>query len=255
MRTLPSLLTLAALSLAPFASACATDGADATSDADDESSAPGSFDMWQADDGQWHFHLAAGNGNILLASEAYTDRVGAINGILSMRSNGATDAQYELVPAAHGFLLHLTAGNGQTIGFTEVYATKSSATRAIGSCVRAVTSYNTKVIGKTTGARVAVTQGASGQFHFNVYAKNGQVVLSSESYTSEAGAWNGALSVQDNGVNTYQYEELQGASGFYFNLRAANGEIVGTSQVYTTSAAAKAGRDALVKLLPTIDII
>jgi len=254
MRNITSLITVLALSIIPVA-ACATDPGDDYSDSDDETSAPGSFDMWQATDGQWHFHLVSGNGNILLASEAYTTRAAAINGILSVRSNGLDNGQYQMEPAAHGFLLHLLAANGQTIGFTEVYTTKTSAYRAITSCVRAVTSYNAKMT-VTTGARVTVTQGASGQFHFNVFAKNGQIVLTSETYTDEANAWNGALSVQDNGVNSYSYEVNQSASGtFFFNLKAANGEIVGTSQQYTTAESAKTGRDALVALLPSIDII
>jgi len=249
-----SLITVLALSLVPVAG-CATDPGDDLSDSDDEASAPGSVDMWQATDGQWHFHVVAGNGNILLASEAYTTRAGAINGILSVKSNGADPGQYQMEQAAHGFVLHLLATNGQTIGFTEVYSTKTSAQRAITSCVRAVTSYNTKM-SLTAGARVTVIKGDSGQFHFNVFAKNGQIVLSSESYTDEANAWNGALSVQDNGVNSYAYEVQQAASGgFFFNLKAENGEIVGTSQVDTTAESAKTGRDALVTLLPTIDII
>src|SRR5262245_31190392 len=253
MRTTTPLIPILALSLSSFAAVgCATSGADDYSDTDDETSAPGSFDMWQADDGQWHFHLVSGNGRILLASEAYTTRPGAINGILSMRTNGADPGQYQMVSATHGFVLHLLAQNTQTIGFTEVYSTKSSAYRAITSCVRAVTSYNAKQASVTAGARVTVTQGDTGQFHFNVYAKNGQVVLSSESYTDEANAWNGALSVQENGVNSYQYEVKQSASGtFFFNLKAANGEIVGTSQQYTTAASAKSARDALVTLLPS----
>jgi len=257
MRTTSSLITALAITFSTFAAAgCATDGADDYSDTDDESSAPGSFDMWQADDAQWHFHLVSGNGRILLASEAYATRAGAINGILSTQSNGSDPGQYQLLAAEHGFLLHLLAQNTETIGFTQVYSTKTSAYRAITSCVRAVTSYNAKLASITTGARVTVTQGDSGQFHFNVYAKNGQIVLSSETYTDVANAYNGAFSVQENGVATYAYEIKQSAAGgYFFNLKAANGQIVGTSQQYTTAAGAQAGRDALVTLLPTIDIL
>jgi uncharacterized protein YegP (UPF0339 family) len=244
------------LSTSAFATGCAVD-ADATSDTDDAASAPGSFDLWQADDGQWHFHLVAGNGNTLLTSEAYTDRTGAINGILSVEANGMDVAQYQVVAAAHGYLLHLVAGNGEVISSTEVYSNKSNATRAITSCVNSVTSYNTKIRNKTTGARVAVVLGDSGQWHFNVFAKNGQVVLSSESYTSQAAAYNGAMAVQDAGVASFAYDlkATVSGSGYYFNIKAANGEIVGTSQQYSTQEAAQAGRTALIALLPSIDII
>jgi hypothetical protein len=256
MRNLNSLLVAFALSISAVSTGCAVQ-ADDTSDTDDAASAPGSFDLWQADDGQWHFHLVAGNGNTLLTSEAYSDRTAAINGILSVDANGMDSAQYQVVAAAHGYLLHLVAGNGEVISSTEVYSTKSNATRAVTSCVNAVTSYNTKFRNKTTGARVAVVLGDSGQWHFNVFAKNGQVVLSSETYSSQAAAYNGAMAVQDAGVASFAYDVKPAVSGtsFYFNIKAANGEIVGTSQQYSTQAAAEAGRTALIALLPSIEII
>ena len=43
-----------------------------------------------------------------------------------------------LVPAAHGYVLHLTAANHATISFSEVYATKSSATRAVRNSARRI---------------------------------------------------------------------------------------------------------------------
>ncbi|HEV7556631.1 MAG TPA: YegP family protein, partial [Kofleriaceae bacterium] len=192
MRNLHSLIAAFVLSTSALVAGCAVQ-ADDTSDTDDAASAPGSFDLWQADDGQWHFHLVAGNGNTLLTSEAYTDRTGAINGVLSVEANGIENAKYQVVAAANGYLLHLVAGNGEVISSTQVYSTKSNATRAITSCVNAVTSYDTKFRNKTTGARVAVVLGDSGQWHFSVFAKNGQNVLSSESYASQAAAYNGAL--------------------------------------------------------------
>jgi uncharacterized protein len=259
MRNLNTILTALVLTVSSIAAlqGCAATGTDDDlSEVDGEAAGTGKFDLWQSADSQWHFHLKSGNGSILLTSEAYTNRTGAINGILSVLDNGVDKLQYEVAPAAHGFVLHLKAANGETISFSEVYATKSSATRAITSCVRATTTYLDKQESLKAGARLEVEQGVSGQFHFNFFAKNGQIVLSSESYTDEANAWNGALSVQENGVNSYSYEVKQAASGgFFFNLKAANGEIVGTSQVYTTAESAKSGRDALVTLLPSIDII
>ena len=49
-----------------------------------DSSVRGGFDLWKADNGEWYFHLEAGNYEILLASEGYQTRTGALNGILSI---------------------------------------------------------------------------------------------------------------------------------------------------------------------------
>lgn len=135
---LHSLLAALVLSTATLAGCAASD--DGIASTDDDSTLPGSFDLWQSADG-WHFHLVAGNKQILLASEGYTSRTAALSGVLSVMNNGVDPSMYQILPAAHGYLLHLVAGNNEIIGFTETYSTKSSAKRAIGSCVRAVTTY------------------------------------------------------------------------------------------------------------------
>src|SRR5450432_1647056 len=136
---------------------CAADG-DQTSASQDDSTTAGKFELWQASDAQWHFHLKSGNGRILLTSQAYTSRTGAINGVLSTLENGLDTNQFTVVPAAHGYVLHLTAKNNEIISFSQSYSTKASATRAIASCVKAVTTYLDKQEASSTGARVAVEQ-------------------------------------------------------------------------------------------------
>jgi uncharacterized protein YegP (UPF0339 family) len=255
MRSLNSLLAALVLSTASLAGCAAGGSDDSIVSTDDESTLPGSFDMWQSADG-WHFHLVAGNKKILLSSEAYSSRTSALNGVLSVLNNGVDPAQYKVLPAAHGYLLHLVAGNNEVIGFTETYSTKSNATRAIKSCVNAVTTYLDKVESNTTGARVEVGQGDSGNFHFNLFAKNGQIVLSSESYTSEAAAWNGAFAVQDAASVTTNFAVKAASDGrYYFTLTADNGQIVGMSQMYTSKAAAQDGITSVQTLLKSMDLI
>jgi uncharacterized protein len=251
-----SLIAALVLSTASLVTGCASE-ADQVSDTDQDASSAGSFDIWQATDGQWHFHLKSGNGSILLTSEAYTSRTGAINGVLSTETNGVDKAMFQVTPAANGgFLLHLVAGNNEIIGFSQVYSTKSSATRAVSSCVKAVTSYLDKQETLTTGARVEVAVGESGQYHFNVHAKNGEIVLSSESYTTEAAALNGAFAVQAAGTAAASYQILQNsAGGFYFTLTADNGQIVGTSQQYSSKQAAQGGVTSLMSFLPSLRVL
>src|SRR5881394_2271081 len=130
MRNINSLITVFALSFATLTTAaCATSGDEQTgdeySDAQSDASAPGKVDLWQATDGQWHFHVVSGNGRTLLPSEAYTSRTGAINGLLSVLDNGVDPAQYVVNKAATGYNLRLRAANYEIIAFTQVYSTKS----------------------------------------------------------------------------------------------------------------------------------
>jgi uncharacterized protein len=260
MRNINSLITVLALSFATLnAAGCASTGdefGDEYSDAESNASAPGKVDLWQSTDGQWRFHVVSGNGRNLLSSEGYTSRTGAINGVLSVLENGVDPAQYALNKAANGgYNLRLRAANFETIAFTQVYSSKSNATRAITSCVRAVTSYLDVLEGNDSGARVDVLESTAG-FRFNVHAQNGEVVLSSESYTTKAAAWNGAFAVQAASQNAAAFTlKTSTDNRFYFTLTADNGQIVGVSQMYTTRAAAQSGITSVQGLLRGMDLL
>ena len=260
MRNINSLIAVLALSFASISAVgCATSGDeinDEFSDAESNASAPGKVDLWKSEDGQFRFHVVSGNGRILLTSEGYTSRTGALNGLLSVLDNGVDPAMYLTNKTASGkYSLHLRAANWETIAFTQAYTTKSSATRAITSCVNAVNSYLDKVESNTTGARVAIDQGLD-TFHFNLHANNGQVVLSSESYTSKAAAWNGAFAIKDASALAGSFAiKTSTDNRFYFTLTAENGQIVGTSQMYTTKSAATAGVASVKSLLGAMDML
>src|SRR5690349_19037437 len=166
MRNINSLITVLALSFASLSvTACATSGeaGDEYADAESNASSPGKVDLWKATDGQFHFRVVSGNGRTLLTSEAYTSRTGALNGVLSVLDNGVDPAMYQVNKTAAGkYNLRLRAANYEIIAFTQAYSTKSSATRAITSCVNAVTSYLDKVESNTSGARVEVLESDAG---------------------------------------------------------------------------------------------
>jgi hypothetical protein len=254
MRIFNSLTLSLILSLSTF-TGCATTGDD-YAETEDEAAGTGKITLFQGTDGQWRFNLKSGNGSILLTSEAYTSRTGAINGALSVINNGVDNAMYRVVQTKTGFVVHLVAGNNEIISFSEVYSTKSSATRAVKSCVRAVTSYLDKREANTTGARAEVLVGDSGKFRFNIHAQNGEIVLSSESYTTEAAAFNGAFAVQSVSQDAAAYAVKQNsAGGFFFTVTAQNGEIVGISQQYSTKQAAESGVASIKKLMPSISVL
>jgi uncharacterized protein YegP (UPF0339 family) len=255
MRT-PSTLSALFLSaiLASFAVGCAAGGDDDFLEEEGETSIPATMDLWSTN-GQWYFHVVSGNGNVLLSSEGYSTRLGALNGIISVLDNGAYESSYTAIKGSNGkYHLNLLAANGAIIATTQQYSTKSSATRAIGSCARAVSSYLASWE-TNTAARAQVLPSDAG-WRFNIYAANGAVVLTSESYTDEAAALNGAFSTVENGASATAYEiRSSSSSKWYFVLKASNGQIVGTSQMYATKASAERGRDALVALLPTIELL
>ena len=88
------------------------------------------FQVFHGLDGQYYFHLRSGNGEIVLQSEGYTRRTSAIGGTESVRANGPDAQRYELRDAANGQTYFvLKAANGQVVGVSQTYATRSSAER------------------------------------------------------------------------------------------------------------------------------
>ncbi|MDN5284521.1 MAG: hypothetical protein JWR38_795 [Mucilaginibacter sp.] len=80
----------------------------------------------------------------------------------------------------------------------------------------------------------------NGEFQFNLKAGNGEVILTSEGYTTKAACENGIESVKKNSVEDKRFDRLESKNGKqYFNLKATNGQIIGTSEMYES----KAGRD------------
>jgi uncharacterized protein len=255
MRIAHSLITALVLSFS--IAACATSADDDFSESEDEAASAGKLTFFTSTDGQHRFNLKSGNGSILLTSEAYTSRTGSINGALSVLENGVDSAMYQVAPTATGFVVRLKAGNGEVISFSEVYSTKSSATRAVTSCVKAITSYLDKREALSSGKRVEVLVGETGSFRFNIHAANGEIVLSSESYTSEAAAFNGAFAVQSVATtpSAFVVKANASGSGFFFTVTASNGQVIGVSQQYTTKASAESAVASLKKLLPTITVL
>ena len=85
----------------------------------------------------YRFNLHAPNHEIILRSENYAAKAGALNGIESVRENAPIDARYvrkQSTDAQHYF--NLTARNGQVIGTSERYPTERSRDNGIEAVKR-----------------------------------------------------------------------------------------------------------------------
>ena len=105
---------------------------------------------------------------------------------------------------------------------------------------------------------------------FDLLATNGQVIATSEVYTSEAACRNGIESViknapvanvEDQTVENFEqkshpkfemYEDKGGE--FRFRLKARNGEIIATSEGYKSKASCENGIDSVKKNAPEAQI-
>lgn len=114
-------------------------------------------------------------------------------------------------------------------------------------------------------SKFVIRQAPSG-VKFDLVAANGQVILTSEVYTSRAAATKGIASVRLNApqagmenqtgdgygvMSNPKFEMYQDKAGEYrFRLKARNGKIVGISEGYSSKAGCLNGIDSVRKNAP-----
>ncbi len=77
--------------------------------------------------------------------------------------------------------------------------------------------------------------------YFNFQTDEGEILLRSQGYTTEAGRDNGIASVMKNASDANKYQTKSSKDGrYYFNLRAANGQVIGTSRMFPDAEAIQA---------------
>lgn len=93
--------------------------------------------------------------------------------------------------------------------------------------------------------------GTNSQFYFHLIAGNGEIILSSEGYTTQSNCTNGINSVKLNSTDGNLYQEKVATNGKpYFVLHAKNGEVIGKSQMYDSRHAMRNGVMSVMNTAP-----
>ncbi len=91
--------------------------------------------------------------------------------------------------------------------------------------------------------KFVITRGATGAFHFNLKAGNGETILTSEHYNSKDKCLEGIASVKRNAAIDRQYADRTAKDGrLYFVLQGGNQEVIGTSEMYENSSGREKGK-------------
>jgi uncharacterized protein YegP (UPF0339 family) len=99
--------------------------------------------------------------------------------------------------------------------------------------------------------KFSTKKGKDGQHYFNLLASNGQVILTSEGYTTSSAMHNGIESVKKNAPDDKHFDRETSKNGkFYFNLKATNGQVIGKSQMYESEASMNNGIESVKKNAP-----
>jgi uncharacterized protein len=104
--------------------------------------------------------------------------------------------------------------------------------------------------------KFVLSKATNGKSMFNLKAGNGQVILTSQMYESEASARNGVESVKKNATIDAQFSRETSAKGEpYFTLKANNGQVIGRSEMYSSASAMENGIASVAKNAPTAEVV
>jgi uncharacterized protein len=98
-------------------------------------------------------------------------------------------------------------------------------------------------------ATFVLKKSAERQFYFFLTAENNEPILTSEIYTTKAGAQGGIQSVRDHSTTDHLFERKQAADGSHsFVLKAPNDITIGRSEAYPYLDAAERGVAAVKRV-------
>lgn len=110
-----------------------------------------------------------------------------------------------------GFKFDLKATNGQTIATSEVYATHAACVKGTESVAKCAADANfadlTQGQEGVTHPKFELYTDKAGEFRFRLKARNGEVIATSEGYTTKAACENGIDSVRKNASEAPIVEE------------------------------------------------
>jgi uncharacterized protein YegP (UPF0339 family) len=245
IQSVRALAVVALFSLATLNVACSAAPETDSQSTEDETSAELSsksahFETFVGADGKVYFDLVAANGQNVLRSQGYTRQDSADAGVASVLANAIDPAAYDVKEATNGeYYFNVRAANYAVIATSQMYSTKSNATRAaatVRGLVR-LTGAPAKTVAAPRLERFETFKGENGQSYFRLRAGNGEPVLSSQGYTRMESALGGIESVRANGASTASFRVFETADGQYaFNLVASNGQVIGRGESYVSKS-------------------
>jgi uncharacterized protein YegP (UPF0339 family) len=104
-------------------------------------------------------------------------------------------------------------------------------------------------------SKFVISKRNNDEYQFNLKAQNGQVILTSQGYTSKASCENGIESVRTNSALDANFDRNKSSNNKdYFNLKAGNNQIIGTSEMYENTSGMETGIASVMKNAPDATI-
>lgn len=210
-----------------------------------------------AEEEMYFFELHASNGEKLLSSEEYTSYNGALRGIETHKAN-IEKGNFKITLSKKGdYIFKLLSGKNMLLCMGEHYSTKTRCESAIESTKRFaktavvdenVQDYVVKVPVEDETEIEPLAEGYNGKwiinsttapdgeqvYYFELFANNGEKLLSSEEYTTYIGAVNGIHTHKTNIEKGNFRISLTKRGDYIYKLLNGNGQLLCLGEHYKT---------------------
>lgn len=219
-------------------------------------------------EGEFVAYLYANNKEIMLTSETYSSPDGAKKGIATIRKNAAIDENFTYYRDKNkNYFFKLKTSKNRLLCAGETYANKSACLKSIESVKNFVDSplaekieKDVTIINYTPGQDEAYTSRKnSGKwviselddetFIAQLFASNGELLLSSESYASYSSAKDAVENITQNGLNGNFIIDSDKKGRFFFKIRNAQKLTLCVGETYSQLTACQSAIESVFGFL------
>ena len=214
------------------------------------------YEMYYDKSGDYRFRLKAKNGSIIVKSQGYSSKSNCVTGIESVRKNAMSDIILD----------------------EDALAAEKAAREAEKAAAKKAAEVQEEPVAPAEEApkglfgKFIIRQAKDGSYMFNLKASNGEIIATSDMYSSLEKCKKGIASIQNNApianiedstvegevevkINP-KFEMYRDKGGeFRFRLKAKNGSIIAKSQGYSSKTNCKNGIESVKKNAATEEII
>ena len=229
----------------------------------------GKYEVY-TDGTSYYYNLKASNGEVLIKSEAYSSKDSVLLAIEAIKRNvevGTISVRED----KHGlYQFVLTARNHRTLVMSANYATEKRAQSASESFKRFAANSPVVEIAEIVesskeevklenivdkkGGKLVILTNENG-YYYVLKASNGEVLVTSDNYKTEASAQSAMARFQEAVVNGKFYVEKDKRDNYQFKLFAPNGRIVCVGQIYASKSLAIASVNSVCSFIKLATIV
>ncbi len=213
--------------------------------------------------------LHASNGEIMLTSETYSTAEGAKKGISTIKKSIASDGFQLYCDKNRNYYFKLKTAQNKFLCVGETYPTKASCLSAIESVKRFASAPITSGVEKDvtvikyvapTEAKKSKSTAYTGKwvvtdvedmYIAQLFASNGELLLSSEAYTTAASAKSSIETITSNGLDGNFIIDVDKKGRYFFKLRNAQKSTLCVGESYSQLAKCQSAIDSVRRFLRT----